>query len=680
MQIFGRDKEELSTLHWQRLLPDDHEHCRKAVFRLSRSSPPGAVTRMRVAVRRPDGTSCQVRISLSIADIPGQSARCILCVMDDAGKHVAKVTGIEQGAGSLAEVFARNVSRLQENAPATRQAPLPAAAAAEGSAELVADDPRLSPANDPEWIDLGVLAHRVSNKPGDVRRLALKFIESAMTVMPEIEAALCSKDAASLASLAHRIKAPARTVGAERFAQSCQRLEGVGSGEPDWEQTGLLVASLRALLEEIRRRVDRCLQNFSSMPTNTAESGLPVHPVASLCVLMVDDESFHFEFVGNILHNFGIHDIHHARDGVEGLALYRSLEKRPDVLICDLNMPRMDGVEFLRHIAGLQYRGGVILLSGAQGAVLKTVAELMREHGLDLLGVFEKPASPDALSSALSKVGRLKRNPVGISSPIEALTVEELREGLSDDRIEVYFQPKIDIGTGVVVGAECLARWRHPVHGIIGPSTFIPVAEEHGLIDEVTLAILRKSVFQLGQWQKEGHCLALSVNVSMDNLRHLKLPETFGQILSDAGVSPGDVVLELTESRLMDDQATSLDVIARLRLKGFGLSIDDFGTGFSTLDSLKRLPFTELKVDRAFVHGVANDPLAHVILSSSVHLARTFQLKVVAEGVETREDWDVVAKAGCDTVQGYFVARPMPAGEFIFWKARRENDEAGLRN
>ena len=527
-------------------------------------------------------------------------------------------------------------------------------------------DGRFAPANEAAYIDLNILALHVANDLADIKHFALRFIDTAYAGLAELDALLAAREAVQLAAVAHRLKAPARTVGAAGFALQCQALEDMGRGDQsqtiDWQAATQALTQLHHVLTEIRRRVEQVL--FDSRQARVEPAG------SALRVLMVDDEPFHFEFISNTLAKLGISDVRHACDGVAGLALLQGEAARPDVLICDLAMPRMDGVEFLRHVASLDYKGGVILLSGAQMAVLKTVEQLAREHGINLLGAFEKPVSKDALSMALARLGHWKRRPTGAALPVDRLSVEELRQGLVADQLEIYFQPKVSVVDRRVLGAECLARWRHPQHGIIGPYAFIGVAEEHGLIDEVTLAVLRKSAHQAGAWRRAGCALQLSVNVSMDNLRRLDLPELFADIVRQAGAEPQDIVLELTESRLIDDQATSLDIIARLRLKGFDLSIDDFGTGFSTLESLKRLPFTELKVDRAFVTDAARDAAAHVILASSVSLARTFQLKVVAEGVETQEDWDVVARAGCDVVQGYFVAKPMPADEFMSWQKR----------
>jgi EAL domain-containing protein (putative c-di-GMP-specific phosphodiesterase class I) len=188
----------------------------------------------------------------------------------------------------------------------------------------------------------------------------------------------------------------------------------------------------------------------------------------------------------------------------------------------------------------------------------------------------------------------------------------------------------------------------------------------------MTKIILEKSAAQLRKWYNQGHQLKLAVNVSMDNLNQLNLPEEFEAIVQAVGVRPSQFILELTETRLMENLTVSLEILTRLRLKGFGLSIDDFGTGFSTMENLKQLPFTELKVDRAFVNGAVQDEAARAILSSSIQLGKIFHLNLVAEGVETQQDWDLIAESGCDEIQGYFIAQPMPPDQFIEWKIEWE--------
>jgi EAL domain-containing protein (putative c-di-GMP-specific phosphodiesterase class I) len=389
-----------------------------------------------------------------------------------------------------------------------------------------------------------------------------------------------------------------------------------------------------------------------------------------LRVLLVDDDEFVLDFVEDMLHGLGVKSVSRSLDGNAALAAVDGAIRPLQLLICDLNMPGMDGIEFLRHLADRGFEGGVILSSGSDKRVIKTVESLVQAHKLGFLGTLQKPVEEAALLTALINFTGLE--PKANYGPIQELSPEEIRAGLDAGQMETFFQPKVTVADRRVVGAECLVRWRHPERGLIQPAAFISVAEEHGLIDDLTMAVFHKAMGHLKEWTRLGHDLKVSVNVSMDNLDRLDLPEVFADIVRQAGVETGRVILEMTESRLMSNIVTSLEIITRLRLKGFDLSIDDFGTGYSSMEKLKQLPFTELKVDRSFVCGATRDSVARAILESSVQMGHALGISVVAEGAETQEDWDLLVAVGCDEVQGYFVARPMPAEDFIAWKTRWE--------
>lgn len=384
--------------------------------------------------------------------------------------------------------------------------------------------------------------------------------------------------------------------------------------------------------------------------------------------LIIDDDEFMQDLLHEMLDGLGLEHIEKASDGARALEFLRTETTiSPDILVCDLAMPTMDGIEFLRHLAALDFPGGIILLSGTSERILYAAEQLGRAHGLRMLGILEKPVSHSAMRHVLAQFSAPDRHQVTPTSQIR-LTETEIREGIEKGCLTVFFQPKVSVTSRQMVGAECLARWRDPVRGTLSPAAFIDVAERAGLVGDITESVFRQAARWASEWNRRGHPIKTSINLSMDDLARLDLPEQLTAWAEEAGISNDHLVLELTESRLMGDRKVNLDIITRLRLKEFGLSIDDFGTGYSTLDKLKNLPFTELKIDRIFVAGAACDQAARAILESSVHLGRALGLTLVAEGVETKEDWDVVAGLGIDEVQGYFIAHPMAANELLDWK------------
>ena len=388
----------------------------------------------------------------------------------------------------------------------------------------------------------------------------------------------------------------------------------------------------------------------------------------ALSVLLVDDDDFVLDCAEEILGNLGINNLARASNGVAALATLDSAAKPPQVIICDLDMPEMDGVELFRHLSERSFQGGLIVSSGSLLSINKTLDSLLKAHGLNYLGFLLKPLEQVALQAALLRYLSAKPKQ---TDAIKMLTAEEIRAGLEGDCLEVLFQPQVT-SSKKVVGVECLARWRHPELGIIPPSAFISVAEENGLISDLTLQVFNKAMAHLGEWTRQGHNLRMAVNVSMDVLSRLDLPEELMGIAQQNNVNVSQVMLEVTESRLMGNFAKSLEIITRLRLKGFGLSVDDFGTGYSSMEKLRLLPFSELKVDRAFVFGASDDAAARGLLELSVKVGKALNMRIVAEGAETQKDWDLVFASGCDEVQGYFVAKPMPAQELFAWKTNWE--------
>ena len=242
-----------------------------------------------------------------------------------------------------------------------------------------------------------------------------------------------------------------------------------------------------------------------------------------------------------------------------------------------------------------------------------------------------------------------------------------------------YYQPKIAVASASLVGVETLVRWRHPEDGLVSPERFVPVAEECGLIGELTRQVLAEALAQAAAWRRAGTALGVAVNVSMADLADPAFADHVLAKAAELGATPRDITIELTESRLMLDQRTALEALARLRLKGFRLAIDDFGTGHSSLQQLRDIAFDELKIDQGFVHGASRDATARAICQASLGLGRQLGIEVVAEGVRDRDDWAFVRRSGCDLAQGHFIGAAMPADLLPDWIYEWEQRAAVLR-
>lgn len=390
-------------------------------------------------------------------------------------------------------------------------------------------------------------------------------------------------------------------------------------------------------------------------------------------VLVVDDNALVRDMLDAILSQIGVAQIALADGADSALAMFRQDVERFDVVFCDLQMPGKDGIELIRDIAALRQGASMVLMSGEDGSVLHAAGDLATRLGLHVAGTVAKPFSIETVRDALLRSGETPR--AAARRPQPTVEVAELLRAIEAHEIVPFYQPKVALATRDMAGVEALARWRHPERGMIPPDRFIPVAEEHGLIDRLTDTMLAQAIAQSRQWATAKLPSKISVNLSVDSLDRLDLPEHVAKAVAAAGLDPACIVLEVTESRFTDNPTSLIDITARLRLKRFELSIDDFGTGFSGLRQLQRLPFTELKIDRAFVSGACRDHRARMILESSVELARKLDMTIVAEGVETQADWDLVAALGCDLAQGYFISPPLPAedipGWLEGWRSRR---------
>ena len=249
--------------------------------------------------------------------------------------------------------------------------------------------------------------------------------------------------------------------------------------------------------------------------------------------------------------------------------------------------------------------------------------------------------------------------------------VGDLGDAIVRDEIEVYLQPKIRLDDCKLVGAEALARWRHPTHGFVPPDVFVGLAEQHGFIYELTRLVLRKAFRLSSELGIDGHDLPVSVNLSASDLRHPALVDDVASLLTEFDIDPGCVTLEFTETVLMADVAESVAVTERLHALGVRTSVDDFGTGYSSLAYLARLPLHELKIDKSFVKSLSEREADETIVETLIALGQKLGLEVVAEGIEDEPAAQRLREMGCETAQGYLIAKPMSGDDFRAWSAQR---------
>ncbi len=336
----------------------------------------------------------------------------------------------------------------------------------------------------------------------------------------------------------------------------------------------------------------------------------------------------------------------------------------PDIILLDLQMPKLDGVELMRYLVGQRAKASIILVSGVDKSVIATTERLGKSLGLNIVGLLTKPINVDEIKALLR--GQYQDRKSDQQKP-SSLTKTDLARAIERNEILVCYQAKVNVASRQIVGVKALARWWHPRGELVFPNDFIPLAEETGLITPLTYKVLETAVQDVLMWQTRVPGLTLAVKLSAKMLNDLDLPDCVTQILDAYHFGPQRLVLEVSESGAMASPASTMDILARLRLKGVQLCIGDFGTGYSSLVQLYRLPFRELKVDKSFVMEARKSNEAATIVRSTIELARSLDLKVVAEGVEDQSTYEWLAGLGCQECQGYYISRPLEVPSFLSW-------------
>ena len=388
--------------------------------------------------------------------------------------------------------------------------------------------------------------------------------------------------------------------------------------------------------------------------------------IAHLHFLVAEADVGQRHMLVDMLGHLGATQVTEIPDGHTALRCFQdTFTPTVSVAIIDLDLPGMDGLELIRTLAQSNCRARVIV-TGAQSASLMFSVETMAQaYGLDLLGTIAKPITAQKLETLLANY----LPPALPSSRPKAptFTFSEVGIGLQARQFEPYFQPKIELETGQVKGLETFARWVHPEHGVLGPASFIDALEHHNRIDFLDWSMIEKSVERCRQFHDQGIPISISINLAPETLAHPAFMQQIAACVGRHRVMPDYITFEMPESSVLTNAPGFLERLVRLRILGYGLAIDDYGTGRSNLQLLARIPFSELKIDRSFVDGASKKRPLGTVLSSCLGLARSLDRASVAVGVETKQDWDFLQGLGCTYAQGYHIAKPMPAQAFPGW-------------
>jgi EAL domain-containing protein (putative c-di-GMP-specific phosphodiesterase class I) len=380
-------------------------------------------------------------------------------------------------------------------------------------------------------------------------------------------------------------------------------------------------------------------------------------------ILILDDEVDVGEFVSAAAQGMGFE----CTATTDATTFLKALTPDTTLILLDLLMPDMDGIELLRLLGEQKCKASIVLMSGVDKRVLETAAQLAQVLGLSLVGHLQKPFRLAELEGILARSVEPATLPI-VQPGAQITQNEELRSAIERDEFVLHYQPLIDIATGRILGIEALVRWQHPERGLIFPDHFIGRMEELGLIDELGWIVVSRGLSEVGQFANgDGRAPMLSLNESVYSLHDLKFPDILVSIAEKNGVAPGNVTIEITESRLIEELSRALDILTRLRMKQVKLSIDDFGTGYAMMRQLKIIPATELKIDKSFVQDMQGSDQDRIMVEKSIEMGHELGMNVIAEGVETQEQLDFLRLKGCDGAQGYLFTRPLPPAELVSW-------------
>lgn len=401
----------------------------------------------------------------------------------------------------------------------------------------------------------------------------------------------------------------------------------------------------------------------------------------NLQIMILEDHIFQLKFAKKLVETVVEKEVLTATDGLQAINILKQPDVHCDIVFCDLAMEGMDGIEFIRRAGEEKLAKAIVIASAAEVDVIDTVSRMVEAHKIKLLGSIKKPFSAERVYELLKDYIDIEnieeKKQVQSSSATFEITPEEVLQGLKSNQFTPFYQPKYRFKNDAYCGVEALARWHHPEYGLISPGIFIPIIEQHGWDKDLTQTILEQSLHDCRSWHKLGYDLSVAVNVTTKLINDNQFADFVKAKLVDVGLPANKLLIEITESSVLQNSANTLETVSRLRLQQVQIAVDDFGTGFSSLEQLCKAPFNQLKLDRAFIQDIDIVERNRVIVAHTIDLAKQLKLNTVAEGVEREEEVEVLALLGVDEIQGFFFAKPMPNQELQSW-FERNTDKLNL--
>ncbi|MCF7509464.1 MULTISPECIES: EAL domain-containing protein [Vibrio] len=343
-------------------------------------------------------------------------------------------------------------------------------------------------------------------------------------------------------------------------------------------------------------------------------------------------------------------------------------EQHFDVIFCDIQMPGKDGIDMMEMLDEVQYQGQVVLVSAMELTIISAVRAMCEGFSFEVLGKLPKPYDENEVVDLLRKIKDEKAKQVSFAQSIE-VEDQEFLFALAEGRVKNYYQPLVDVQSGEVLGYEALARWNHPIYGVLPPHYFLPIVERCRLSGELFQAVLSNVIYDI---KHRGLTQNVSINVDHENLEDTAFSHYFLQQCLESEIDPSQITIEITERDTFQTSASLYKNLLKLRMNGVTVSIDDFGTGSSTFEKLAQLPFNELKIDRSFVQGVECDIKKRNIVVAICALAKSLNIRLVAEGIEDEVTLQAIREYGIDLCQGFYIDKPMPLEAITILNERYE--------